>query len=150
MILMLKIFVVIIVTILGMAGGQRIKGLRRFGIPGVASLITSFKLLKTKKKVYLKEYLLLLLSFLLAMGYGENSWMMKVCKKDWIVRIVYGLAISIPFLFFKLWVAPLLLCSAWSVRAGGFKISEKYDFLWEDFIRYVTLGTLISMVIIHG
>lgn len=149
----MKLLIVPIVTVLGMLGGQKIKGLRRFGIPGTVSLITTYKLLKNRKKLTKNkkvtplEYVLLLLAFILSMGYGENSWLMKVCKKDWIVRIVYGVILSIPFLILKLWIAPLLLAAAWSVRAGGFKIYKGYDFLWEDFIRYTTLGVCISLVI---
>ena len=146
-ILLLKILLVVLVTIAGMIGGQKIKGIRRFGIPGMASLVTTFKLLKYKKKVYAKEYALLVLMFLLAMGYGENSWLMKVCKQDWIVRIVYGLLLSIPFLFLGFYWAALTLPVAWSIKAGGFKIYKEYDFLYEDLIRYLTLGTCIASVI---
>ena len=138
--LLLPVFIV-----MGMFGGQAIKGIRRFGIPGLATTTAGVKDIKDKKLRW-KVYLLSLLSFILAMGYGENSWLMKVFKKDWVVRIVYGCLLSVPFLVMGVWVSPLLLAGAWSIRAGGFKI-YKYDWLWEDFIRYSTLGSLICYVL---
>ena len=72
---------------------------------------------------------------------------MKVCNKDWVVRIVYGCLLSAPFLVMKVWVAPILLAGAWSIRAGGFVIYKTYDFLFEDLIRYTTLGSLICLVL---
>jgi len=149
----MNLWIVPIVTVMGMIGGQQIKGIRRFGIPGVTALNTTLKIYKERKKTVKEkdvsywEYSLLLLSFLLALGYGENSFLMKVCKKDWIVRIVYGVLLSIPFLILQFWYAPLLLACAWSIRAGGFKIGKKYDFLYEDLIRYTTLGVCIGIVV---
>jgi len=135
-----------ILVALGMAGGQRIKGLRRFGMPGLAVSIAGIKDIKNKELRW-KKYTLILLAFLLSIGYGENSVYMKVFKKDWIVRIAYGVTLSIPFLVLGVWVAPLLLAGAWSIRAGGFKIWGGYDFLYEDAIRYTTLGSLICWVL---
>ena len=139
--LLLPVFI-----IMGMWGGQRIKGIRRFGIPGLAVTVAGIKDIKDRK-VRWKRYLLVFLMFLLAIGYGENSALMKVLKKDWIVRIVYGILLSIPFLILGVWIAPILLAGAWSIRAGGFKIWGGFDFLFEDLIRYTTLGSLICLVI---
>ena len=135
-----------VLVVMGMWGGQRTKGIRRFGIPGLATTVAGIQDIKDKKSRW-RRYLLLLLMFVLAMGYGENSALMKVFKKDWIVRIVYGVILSIPFVVMGIWVAPLLLAGAWSIRAGGFKIWGGYDFLYEDLIRYTTLGSLICWVI---
>lgn len=139
--LLLPVFIV-----MGMWGGQKTKGIRRFGIPGLATTIAGIKDIKDKK-LRIKRYLLLVLSFILAIGYGENSALMKVFKKDWIVRIVYGCLLSLPFLVMGVWAAPFLLAGAWSIRAGGFKIYKDYDFLWEDLARYTTLGSLICYVL---
>ena len=142
--LLIPIFIV-----LGMWGGQRTKGLRRFGIPGLATMFALGKDIKDKKARW-RHYLLSLLSFILAMGYGKNSFYMKVFKKDWLVRVMYGFTLAVPFLIidYKIGLpAMLLLASAWSIRAGKFKINEKFDFLWEDFIRYTTLGCLIAYTI---
>lgn len=129
----------------GMIGGQWCKGIRRFGISGLATTVAVGEDVKDKKCQW-KRYTLLLLAFILSIGYGENSVYMKVFKKDWLVRIAYGLTLSIPFLIMGIWIAPLLLALAWSVRAGGFKI-DKYDWLWEDFVRYSTLSGLICYIL---
>lgn len=139
--LLLPVFIV-----MGMWGGQQIKGIRRFGIPGLAVSITAIKDLKQKRIRY-KLYGLLALSILLSLGYGENSFFMKVFKKDWAVRIVYGALLSVPFLVLQVWIAPILLAGAFSIRAGGFKVWGGYDFLFEDLIRYTTLGSLICWVL---
>ena len=150
--LLIPIFIV-----LGMWGGQRTKGLRRFGIPGLATMFALGKDIKDKKARW-RHYLLSLLSFILAMGYGKNSFYMKVFKKDWLVRIMYGLTLAIPFLIidWRVGVAScILLPGVWSIRAGSFIINKNwtnkegkpYDFLWEDFIRYATLGTMIALVV---
>ena len=83
---------------LGMIGGQKIKGIRRFGISGLAVTIAGIKDIKDKRLRW-KYYTLAILAFILSMGYGENSFLMKVFKKDWLVRIVYGCILSVPFLF---------------------------------------------------
>ena len=139
-------FLLPIFIALGMIAGQRWKFLRRFTLPGLATTVATIKDVKNKKFRW-RVYTLSLLSFILAMGYGENSFLMKICKRDWVVRIVYGCLLSFPFLLLGVWVAPILLAAAWSVRAGGFKIYKSYDFLWEDFIRYTTLGSLICFVV---
>ena len=139
--LLLPVFVA-----MGMMGGQWCKGVRRFGIPGLATSVAGIKDIKDKK-VRWRRYSLLLLSFILAMGYGENSFLMKVFKKDWLVRIVYGIILSIPFLIMGVWIAPILLAGAWSIRAGGFVIYKDFDFLYEDLARYTTLGSLICYVL---
>ena len=131
---------------MGMFGGQWCKGIRRFGIPGLATTVAGIKDIKDKKLRW-KLYFVALLSFVLAMGYGENSFLMKVFKKDWLVRIIYGLILSIPFLINGVWVAPILLAGAWSIHAGGFVIYKKFDFLFEDLIRYTTLGSLLCWVL---
>lgn len=143
-----------IFIIFGMWGGQHIKGLRRFGIPGLAVTWAVGKDIKDKKARW-RHYLLSLLSFLLAMGYGENSFYMKVFKKDWLVRIMYGLTLAIPFLIidWRVGVAScILLPSAWSLRLGKFiiytnKEGKTFDWLWDDFARYTTLGCLIAFVV---
>ena len=96
---------------------------------------------KVKKK--LKYLGLLLLIPILVMGYGVNSKLMKIFKKEWLVRCMYALILAQPFWFFG-WehalVATVTLIGAFQIRAGGFKIGTRYDFLYEDLARYMTLG----------
>ena len=147
-----------LIMILGMWGGQKTKSVRREGIALssvlVHSIITTIenkKLDKSKKSKRVSKYLILLiLSPLLRMGYGENSKLMKVFKYDWLVRIVYGALLGLPFLVWNIWYAPIVLACAWSVRAGSLgtvKIGKKdYDILIEDMVRYFSLGVIISLI----
>jgi len=135
--------------VLGMVGGQSFKFARRYGIPTFALTIKSFGQTKSKKR---KTWLLflLLISPLLSLGYGENSKLMKWIGSDWLVRIVYGFLLGLPFLVWNIWYAPIVLACAWSVRAGSlgtFKIGKKsYDILVEDMVRYFSLGVIISLI----
>ena len=129
---------VILITACGMWGGQQNKWVRRFLIPSIASLYAA-----TKKKEKWKSSFYLLLMGILSMGYGGGSKLSKMFgHRDWLVRIVYGLLVAIPFLALGRWWA-LVLPIAWSIRAGSFDITPTKQFLWEDFIRYKTIGILV-------
>lgn len=135
------------ITIMGMIGGQINKAVRRYGIATVSVFYGLYK--KTKEKKYL---LFLLFAPILSSGYGENSLLMKIFRRDWIVRIVYAFILSAPLMAYDpkhLILYPICLAGAFSVRAGGFKI-YKYDFLYEDFIRYLTIGLLVQYAITGG
>jgi hypothetical protein len=127
-----------------MWGGQKDKWVRRYLIPSIASIYTALK----KKKKWKATFFLPLIA-ILSMGYGENSTIRTFIKKfvgkpwdDRLTRITIGFLMSIPFFFFGKWYASIVLPIAYSVRAGGFKIG-KYDWLWEDTIRYGCLGILV-------
>jgi hypothetical protein len=133
-------------VLLGMSGGQFCKGLRRFGIPGTAVTTVLLKQSKSNKEK-VKYLLLLLLSFILAMGYGENSWLRTKLKSDKLTRVAYGILLSIPLVMLGVWYAWIVLPIAFFIRAGSFKVYKDYDWLWEDFIRYTSLGSLIIISI---
>ena len=137
----LELLIIPVVTILGMMGGQGMLGKtpRRYGVP-IASLLVAIK-----KKKY-KSLFFVIWMVLLSMGYGIDSKLAKVFKKDWIVRIAYGLLLSVPLIALGSWYGIVALPLAFSIRAGGFKI-WKYDWLWEDFIRYLTLGVLVWLIV---
>ena len=144
-----RIFTVISVTLMGMAGGQKgiTKGVRRFGIPGLATLLGFFS--KNKKKAWAFT----LLIPILCIGYGENSFLMGIFNSDFIVRIVYGLLISIPFIVFGItkWLfTALSLMIAFSIRAGSLGSIGGFDVLVEDICRYLTLGFWIAYNTIKG
>jgi len=132
-----------------MMGGQFTKAVRRFGIGGVAILFSVSDDIKEKKKFKNKiKYIGFLLTIpLLSMGYGANSWLMKIFKSDAKVRIAYATLLALPFWVFG-WahflVALASLIGAFQVRAGGFKIGPSYDFLYEDLVRYMILGINLS------
>jgi len=128
--------------VMGMRGGQKTKGIRRFGIPGfsfMASLGDGFQW---------RDLVFLLLIPTLVTGYGQSSVLMGWLGADWLVRIVYALMLSIPFFFYGLkrgLTAAVALMVAFQVRAGAlgsvFWIGEV---LIEDMCRYGTLGILIA------
>ncbi len=141
------IFTIISTMLLGMTGGQKSKGARRFGIPGLALTLNIGKKFKLKHLAYF------LLIPILCMGYGENSFLMGVFNSDFIVRIVYGFLVSIPFIFFGIkrwfWTAGSLII-AFIIRAGALGSINGFDFLVEDMIRYGVLGFWIAVNTFKG
>ncbi len=127
---------------LGAYGGQKNKGTRRFGIPGLAFILSLFDGFQWKDLVFL------LLIFPLCMGYGENSILMGFLGVEWLVRLVYALLLSLPFFLFS-WrrglIASVLLIGAFQIHAGSLgHISWFGDLLIEDIVRYSVLGSLIA------
>ena len=140
--MILDIIIILGITALGMIGGQCKKWTRRYVLPSLAATYTALK----EKKKKAKALIYLCLIGILSMGYGENSWLRKLCRgSDKATRIVYGLLVSIPFLFFGKWWACIVLPVAWSIRAGGFQLPNGKDWLWEDFIRYMSVGILVVL-----
>lgn len=120
------------------------KWTRRYGVPLSSAMFLYVHKKEKKWKALITGWLLVALS----LGYGQNSTLFRILGgKDWLVRIVYGLIISVPFLFWGMWYASPVLVLAYSFRAGGIKISNKYDFLFEDFVRFTTLGTLVYKLV---
>lgn len=131
------IFTSISVALMGMYGGQKEKGVRRYGIPGLSILTGG-----------LKGWPFLLLIPVLILGYGHNSWLMDKIGIEWVVRLAYAFLLSIPFYFFGIKRGAVALASllvAFQIHAGsaGY-VSWFGDILIEDLIRYGTLGILIS------
>ncbi len=135
------IFTALGIMFAGMFGGQKQKGVRRFGIPGIAILAS------LGKKFRWKHLAFLLFIPVLCLGYGQDSIFMRFLHFDFLVRIVYGILLSIPFIVFGLrkWlVALVLLAVAFSIHAGSLGQIAGIDILIEDIIRYGTLGCLIA------
>ena len=132
--------VIPVVTVLGMMGGQKIKALRRYGIPTLSLVIGK----KGKKR----DKFLLLLALFLSMGYGENSKLYELCGgKWWLVRLVYGVMVGVPVVLAGYVWGALIMPLAYMVRFNySFKVG-KYDFLWQDFYTYSLLGYCIWMVV---
>lgn len=144
--------VVPIIVVLWLISGQMIKGLRRYAIPAIASLYALF--LKDRRKRWLAG-LLLILSGILSIGYGENSVLRKILGgSDTLTRLVVSVLVAtVPITYSVLtvgfsWSQPSILVMniiAWQVYAGTlFKIG-KYDVLIEDICRSTALG--VSIVI---
>lgn len=131
---------VLTVIILGLIGGQKQKGARRFGIPGLSFLAASFNGLSWRNLP------ILLLIPTLVMGYGENSILMRWLHNDTLVRLVYALLLAVPFIFIGLKrfaVAFVILAVAFQIRAGVLFSIGTFQVLIEDIVRYATLGGLI-------
>lgn len=130
------------IVVSGMYGGQKKKSVRRYGIPFISSLTGIIK-----DGFDWRDLTFLLWIPLLSMGYGENSMLMGLLGDDWIVRIVYGILLSIPFFFFgwkKGFLSAILLAGAFSIKAGSLgHLSWFGDLLIEDIIRYSVLGGLL-------
>lgn len=131
------IFTTLSIMFMGMFGGQKEKSVRRFGIPSLAFVMD----LK-------RGWPFLLLIPVLIMGYGENSVLMKWIGIEFVVRIIYAVLLSVPFIFFGLLrflIAVVLLSVTFLIHAGSIGyISWFGDILVEDIIRYGVLGSLIS------
>ena len=134
----LKAFLTVLISsIFGMWGGQKNKAVRRFGIPFLSLIVGKKKALP-----------FLLLPIILSMGYGENSILYEKLGSDTLVRFVYAVLLSIPFIFYGFirWVIScVLLVLVFQVHAGSLgHIGWFGDILLEDIFRYSALGILIS------
>lgn len=149
---MIEILIGLLVVVFYLIGGQINKAVRRYGVP-VSLYGMTWASSKDKSKAQrIKEIVLLSLIGLLSMGYGQDSKLNKWLKHDWLVRIVYGLLLSVPLLIIKfVWFVPIILSGAWSIRAGSlfsFKIKDRqFDILIEDIVRSVALFTSVYIVI---
>jgi len=146
--ILISVFLFIAINILWQLGGQINKAARRYGIPITAGLAILFVKIKEKRPLKEKLALICLLPAIgiLSMGYGQDSWLRKVCGgSDTLTRIVYAILLSIPILAVYLiagyslifWgVGLILLVGAFQVRAGvWFKWLGGKDWLIEDTFR---------------
>lgn len=120
----------------GLIGGQGHKWLRRYGIPIIAIIGGKFN----------KILPYLFIGGVLSIGYGENSILMRILGADGLVRLVYAILLSLPFLFWgmKRWItACIALILSFQVRAGSLGHIGSFDVLIEDIVRYSVLGTLL-------
>lgn len=149
---MISIAFVISVVILWLCSGQFIKGLRRYAIPLIATAYVT--LLKDRKRRWMAS-IMLVLSAILSLGYGENSHIRKwLGGSDFWTRIVMALlVVSIPTTYciltynvhYNVPCMIILNLSAWQVHAGSLGKIGKYDILIEDIYRSLALA--ISIVI---
>jgi len=141
--------IVPVIVVLYMIGGQKIKGVRRFGVPG-AAVIGSIGYIfddKTKRlRDKLKPLLFTLLIPMICVGYGENSWLKKKLRYEWLVRLVYAIGLSLPFIFFgKYFICLPLLIGAYQVHAGSLGKIGSFDILIEDILRGTAIGLSVAV-----
>lgn len=136
-----------LVVLAFMAGGQFNKLFRPICVP--FSIIVVYWLFYPD--TVLVTLPVLLYGFLLTLGYGVNSRLMKWLRSEQAVRIVYGVLIAIPVLILSvittnwaaiLWV-PVIVANS-CIRMGSWGKIGKYDILPVDIIRGATLGLAVS------
>ncbi len=153
-----SVLLIVAICLLWLISGQMIKGLRRYAIPVIATAYVV--MLKDKRKRWLAG-LMLILSAILSLGYGENSDIRKFLGgSDFLTRIVISIMIaSIPITYIFLSQKHTNICDtswsiltiiivnvvAWQVHAGSLGKIGRYDILIEDICRALALG--ISIVI---
>jgi hypothetical protein len=133
-------------VIAGMWGGQRDKAVRRQGVPSIA-IATGWSF------GWRWQYLgFIWLAIILTMGYGVDSKLGELLgHTEWLIRLVYGLLLSLPFYLFGLWrglIASCALILAYSIHAGRLCGFMGYDILIEDLVRFGVLGALVIINII--
>jgi len=87
------------------------KAWRRIGVPLVISL-------------YLWNLLGLLMVIPLMIGYGETSWLCKLCKSNILTRLVIGTIMAIILCLLKLSLLPLLFIAWYVLWTAILKIDD--------------------------
>ena len=136
-----------------MFGGQIEKGVRRFGVPNMSILFLYLDDRKRSKREKLRYLFLLLMMGVLSLGYGESSWLRKLCGgKDRVTRLMYSLALALVFVLVKpvAWFFYIpILAIAFQIRAGELGsinlFGRKFDFLIEDIVR--GMGIFVCLLI---
>lgn len=148
----------IIICVCWMIGGQLNKAVRRFCIPSLAVAVTLWRAFLNNRsknpRVAWAAFAWCLVIPILSMGYGVDSWLGKIFKKELTLRMAYAIMCSLPFLIFERvtgepwWltgVTVVALVVAFQVRADKLGTWGKFDFLIEDIVRGLVFGTLVAI-----
>lgn len=97
----------------------------------------------------------LLYAFILTLGYGKNSKLMKWLKSEQMVRIVLGCLVALPVLITVLltgnWLALLgipLIVGVSCIRMGDWGSIEHFDILPVDIFRGLAVGLAMGAALI--
>jgi len=146
--------------ILWLIGGQTAKWVRRYCVPTFTILAGLVRYLRDPKRNEHASKVLVLIPLIgiLSMGYGINSKLRKMFKKDWLVRLIYAIIIAVPLWIYAMImptvpiIKPLIimiaLCSAFQIRAGKLFTVGKFDILIEDLVRSFVLGMGFTWIIV--
>jgi len=148
------------IMVLWLIGGQVAKGARRYGVPSLTLILVLLeqfrKGIKDNKKKAITALLFILAVPILSMGYGVNSWIMKLLKREWLVRLVYALTLSLPLIIYgiinsagisTLILCPSLIISSFQLRAGKLFSIGDFDILVEDIARSLAFGFSVLFLI---
>jgi len=149
-----------VTMILWLIGGQVAKWARRYCVPTFAILAGLVRYLRDPKRNEHASKILVLIPLIgiLSMGYGINSRLGKYLKKEWLIRLIYAIMISIP-----LWIyafitptVPLLnmvyvtagLAGAFQIHAGKLGTVGTFDILIEDLVRSFVFGVSLTWLLL--
>jgi len=133
----------LITIILYLWGGQLQKWVRRIILPSAYTLWKLIQNPKIDKNYRWRSFFLLLLIPLLSMGYGIDSSLMKVLKKEWLVRLAYATFLYIPFALMSVPIWGLIaLILAFQVRIDKSiaDFYKGYDIIYDDIVRAIAIG----------
>jgi hypothetical protein len=149
---MLEVIVGLCVIAAWMLGGQFGSAWRKWGIIGVLSVAIGWQILEGHVWWHYVPFIALFPE--LFIGYGIKSWLYKILKQEWQVRLADGLLLVWPCALVSLFqgrglwipIEVAVLVGAFQIHAGGFKIGQK-DFLWADFLRSFALAICIGIAL---
>lgn len=138
--------------VLWLVGGQINKAARRYAAPLLATtLALGYRYLRRRDKWWVGALILLYIP-ILSLGYGTDSWLRKVVRAEWVVRLVYALACCVPLgiialctgHYIRLVIAAFAVVSVFQIRAGRLFSLGNFEVLVEDLARSLVLGSSIA------
>ena len=153
---MLDFYFVFVVAFLGAYAGKEntTKLYRRLGIPTLIILYVFYY-----TNCLISVLVGLFVSIVLSMGYGENSVLKKIFSRDFYIRSVVALLLSLSFLplvlfcavYYKLYIVlSIYLVFGWAVFGGDEVIKDEgkiHGLLIEDLILYGILGLYCTLLL---
>lgn len=131
-----------------MLGGQVNKIIRPIIIPLV---IFSMNYMYNPSNWYV-ALPVLLYGFILTLGYGEHSLLMRLLKNDRVVRIAYSLLCCIPLIIicfitnrFTDMCGCIAIISSFLLNGINLYKIYKYDVLFDDMMRGLSVGAAIAI-----
>lgn len=141
MTILIHILFALLITACYLIGGQIEKSVRRYGVPTFAFAYAFVADKKTRAKDKMKYIWFMLMVGILSMGYGENSFLKKYLRYEWLTRAMYAFFLSIIFAIVggNIFICFPILAVAFQVRAGKLFSIGKFDFLIEDICRALSI-----------
>lgn len=140
--MIISVLAAMLITACYMIGGQIEKSVRRYGVPTFAFCYAFIADKNNREKDKIKYIFLFAMIGVLSMGYGESSWLRKLCNgSDRLTRVAYALLLSLVFMLAggNIFICFPVLAVAFSIRAGKLFSIGKFDFLIEDICRGLSI-----------
>lgn len=146
---MIDILFALLIMACYLIGGQIEKSVRRYGVPTFAFAYAFISDKENRAKDKMKYIWLMLMCGILSMGYGENSWLKKHLKHEWLTRFMYSFFLAVVFSIAggNFLICFPILAVAFQVRAGKLFTIGKFDVLIEDICRasVIFICTLLTV-----